>query len=77
MITTDPNELLRKIHHRMPIILTPEREKEWLDPDNTDKEYIKSLLKQYDPSLMDMYRVPFEIGNIRNQGPELIRPIDV
>ncbi|MBU0981838.1 SOS response-associated peptidase [Patescibacteria group bacterium] len=30
IITTSPNSLLKKIHHRMPVILTPEEEDIWL-----------------------------------------------
>jgi len=32
IITTKPNELVRTIHNRMPVILQPEDEELWLDP---------------------------------------------
>src|SRR5262249_54366085 len=32
VITTQPNELMRPIHHRMPVMLTPEECRTWLDP---------------------------------------------
>jgi putative SOS response-associated peptidase YedK len=31
IITTEPNELVRPIHNRMPVILLPEDEEQWLD----------------------------------------------
>jgi putative SOS response-associated peptidase YedK len=31
IITTEPNELVRPIHNRMPVILRPEDEEQWLD----------------------------------------------
>ena len=31
IITTKPNELVRTIHNRMPVILRPEDEDQWLD----------------------------------------------
>ena len=31
IITTEPNELLRPIHNRMPVILRPNDEEQWLD----------------------------------------------
>lgn len=51
-ITTAANSFTRKIHnggqnpYRMPLILQPEDEQHWLDPDLSDEE-IKSLLKVY------------------------------
>ncbi len=48
VITTRANPLLEKIHNtqkRMPVILTRENEKVWLD--NADKDTIQSLLKSY------------------------------
>ena len=32
IITTEPNEIVAKIHNRMPVILTKIEEEEWLDP---------------------------------------------
>lgn len=48
IITTKPNELMEDIHDRMPVILTDENEKEWLNPKNTDLDYLQSLLQPYD-----------------------------
>jgi putative SOS response-associated peptidase YedK len=31
IITTEPNELIEPIHNRMPVILQPEDEEQWLD----------------------------------------------
>ena len=36
IITTDPNEKLAKIHHRMPVIIDKSDAKEWLLSDNRD-----------------------------------------
>jgi SOS response associated peptidase (SRAP) len=35
IITTEPNELVRPIHNRMPVILQPEDEEQWLDVSRT------------------------------------------
>jgi putative SOS response-associated peptidase YedK len=35
IITTEPNELVRPIHNRMPVILRPEDEDQWLDASRT------------------------------------------
>ena len=35
IITTEPNELVRPIHNRMPVILRPQDEEQWLDASRT------------------------------------------
>ena len=42
IITTDPNELVRPIHNRMPVILRPEDEDQWLDASRTP--FVKSQI---------------------------------
>ena len=45
IITTEPNELVRPIHNRMPVILRPEDEEQWLDASRTAFNKAGSLLK--------------------------------
>jgi putative SOS response-associated peptidase YedK len=52
IITTQPNELVAPIHNRMPVILLPEDEDHWLDPDMTEPEGIVSLLRPYPAELL-------------------------
>ncbi|SHE57010.1 Putative SOS response-associated peptidase YedK [Tissierella praeacuta DSM 18095] len=48
IITTDANETMKEIHHRMPVILPREMEKYWLDTSSEDLDIIKSIMKPYD-----------------------------
>jgi putative SOS response-associated peptidase YedK len=57
IITTQPNELVVPIHTRMPVILLPEDEDHWLDPDMSEPEEIVSLLRPYPAELMTASRV--------------------
>jgi putative SOS response-associated peptidase YedK len=57
IITTQPNELVAPIHTRMPVILLPEDEDHWLDPDISEPEEIVSLLRPYPAELMTASRV--------------------
>jgi putative SOS response-associated peptidase YedK len=56
IITTQPNDLVAPIHNRMPVILLPEDEERWLDPDMTEPEAIVSLLHPYPAELMEASR---------------------
>jgi putative SOS response-associated peptidase YedK len=52
IITTQPNEVVAPIHNRMPVMLLPEDEERWLDPDMTEPEAIVSLLRPYPADLL-------------------------
>ena len=72
-ITTEPNELVAKIHHRMPAILPKSMEAEWLDPLSKPSQ-LKAMLKPYPAEKMQAHEVSKLVGNPKNQGPELIKP---
>lgn len=67
IITTQANDLLRPIHDRMPVILTPERFDSWLDP-STPLEDIRALLKPFEGA-MTAYPVGLRVNNARNDDP--------
>ncbi|MOA02760.1 putative SOS response-associated peptidase YedK [compost metagenome] len=72
IITTTPNDLMAEIHNRMPVILKPEDETEWLDRGNQDTTSLIKLLKPYNQQLMRAYPVSTAVGNVRNDAKELI-----
>jgi putative SOS response-associated peptidase YedK len=57
IITTEPNELVRPIHNRMPVILRPEDEEPWLDTSRTPFTKARSLLQPYPEELMEAHDV--------------------
>lgn len=72
IITTEPNSLMAEIHSRMPVILQPEHEAEWLARDNTDTDSLLKLLQPYDAAKMRAYPVSSAVGNVRNNTKELL-----
>ncbi|WP_091011992.1 MULTISPECIES: SOS response-associated peptidase [Paenibacillus] len=75
IITTEPNSLMEDIHNRMPAILRPDDEAEWLSRDNDDVQSLLSLLQPYQASEMRAYEVPKDVGNVRNNNEELIKEV--
>ena len=75
IITTRPNRLVQSIHDRMPVILGKEEEAVWLDRDNQNVPELVSLLNSYSSELMEAYPVSERVGNVRNDDPDLIKPI--
>jgi putative SOS response-associated peptidase YedK len=57
IITTEPNDFLRPIHDRMPVILPKNLEAAWIDPDNHNQKELLSILKAYPPDEMTMAEV--------------------
>ncbi|KAA8782491.1 SOS response-associated peptidase [Paenibacillus amylolyticus] len=75
IITTEPNSLMEDIHNRMPVILNPDDEAEWIGRNNEDVQSLLSLLKPYRASEMRAYEVPKEVGNVRNNNEDLIKGV--
>lgn len=75
VITTAPNQLMRNIHDRMPVILRPEDEKVWLDPSIQDPHLLDPLLRPLDPELMEAYEVGPAVNSPKNNSAELIQRI--
>jgi putative SOS response-associated peptidase YedK len=72
VITTDPNEVVQPLHDRMPVII-PERDYgRWLDVSNTQRLPV-DLLKPFDADKMTAWKVRKDVGNVKNDTPELIQ----
>ena len=48
IVTTEPNDLIRPIHDRMPVLLAPDREADWLDPERPVDELVSLLVPAAD-----------------------------
>src|SRR5262245_33769998 len=71
----EPNELVRTIHNRMPVILRPEDEEQWLDGYRIFFIKAKSLLQPYPEELMDAHDVSPIVNSAKYDGPECIQPV--
>lgn len=76
IITTRPNDKVRPIHHRMPVILQREEEDLWLDPGVQDPVILRPLLGPCDSENMRIYPVSRMVNSPKNDQPECILPID-
>jgi putative SOS response-associated peptidase YedK len=75
VITTGPNELMKDIHDRMPVILKPNDEKKWLDPSISNTSDLNKLLVPFDENLMETYEVSSLVNSPKNNSVELIQKI--
>jgi putative SOS response-associated peptidase YedK len=68
IITTEANPMMACIHNikkRMPLIIAPEDEKQWIDP-SLPSEQVKQLIRPFDQSRMKAYTVSRNVNNPRN-----------
>ena len=72
IITTEPNELVKEIHKRMPVILPPEAYSLWLSPEPNEK--LHELLLPFPASEMETFPVSTAVNNVRNDSPECQKP---
>lgn len=73
ILTTAANDFLRPIHERMPVILTPETESVWLDPNAKPTELLETL-QPYPSELMQYYEVSPQVNSPKNDTPACIEP---
>ncbi len=76
IITTEPNDLLRPIHNRMPVILPPTAYRRWLAPEEQPPAALQGLLRPYPAEEMVAYPVSTRVNDPRSQGPLLVEPLD-
>ncbi|WP_017734048.1 SOS response-associated peptidase [Nafulsella turpanensis] len=74
IITTEANELVRPIHDRMPVILSPEMEALWLDQ-NESQEGLLSLLEPYKADEMKAFAVSSLVNSPQNNLPEVLNSL--
>jgi putative SOS response-associated peptidase YedK len=73
LITCAPNELMRPIHDRMPVVLDPEAEALWIS-DTKDLDALLEVLRPAPADALVAREVGDLVNNVRNDGPELIAP---
>ncbi len=77
IITTEPNDLIRPLHHRMAVILDPDDYELWLSPDELPPMALKPLLTAYPAEQMAYYPISTLVNNVRNDSPECIKPLEL
>lgn len=77
IITTEPNELVKEIHNRMPVILRKEYEEIWLNKEVNDFKKLQSLLVPYPAEEMEAYPVSKKVNSPSYDSEDLIKPVKI
>lgn len=75
ILTTDAIGDLTRIHDRMPLIMPRENWAAWLDPDHPAPHELLATPGPERVSGIAVREVPALVNSVRNNGPELLRPV--
>jgi putative SOS response-associated peptidase YedK len=75
LLTTDANEFLAPLHHRMPVILDPQDYDEWLDPSVQKGDTLLHLMRPFSNEQMRAVAVSRIVNNPRNDEPGCVEPV--
>ena len=74
LVTKPANGVVKKIHHRSPVIVEPEDHDLWLRPADPPDRDIFSKMSTTSDEQFEMYEVSPFVNNARNDSEECIRP---
>jgi putative SOS response-associated peptidase YedK len=75
LLTTEPNELMRPVHNRMPVILDPNDYDLWLDLEVQKPELLQPLLRPYPSEEMMAYPVSKAVNKPSNDNAECVESL--
>lgn len=75
ILTTEANELIRPLHHRMAVMLAPEHYQVWLSP-KARAEELTLLMSPCPAEKMRVYEVSPQVNHPANDHPAVIEPFE-
>ena len=73
VVTTEPNDLVSSLHHRMAVVLDENEEATWL---TGDVDEVEQLLDPYPDDAMEAYPVSTQVNSPANDGPALVEEVE-
>lgn len=75
IVTTDASATIRDIHPRMPVILAPEAEAEWLDAAQSDPDTLLPLLRPLPDDALSFHAVSDRVNRPGFDEPACLEPV--
>jgi putative SOS response-associated peptidase YedK len=72
IVTGDANDLVGRIHDRMPVVIPKALRDAWLDPEHRDPESLLALLRAARTEAMEMFPVSRYVNSPDHEGPQCI-----
>ena len=77
ILTTEPNELMKPIHNRMPVIVNSQDYDLWLDSTVQKADALQPLLRSFSADEMQAYQVSMAVNNPRHESVACVEPMTV
>lgn len=77
IITTQADATVKPIHDRMPVILTPNGEKAWVDYENNDPEMLEEILRNENDHSLETFPVSKRVGNSSENDKGLVEKVEI
>ena len=75
LLTKEANHFMKEIHHRMPIILSKDKENEWIQPEKWNPYEAKQFLDKLQDEEFSKYRVSTYVNKASNNDMKCIESI--
>ncbi|WP_313447536.1 SOS response-associated peptidase family protein, partial [Pseudomonas sp.] len=76
IITADAQGGMVDVHDRRPVVFAPPLAREWMAAGTPKEQAEQMALNLGEPAeAFEWYRVSTAVGNVRNQGAELVKPL--
>jgi putative SOS response-associated peptidase YedK len=75
ILTADAAASIRKIHHRMPVMVKPEAYETWLDPAGIGQEDFRRLVSEQSYRDFETHPVDKAANSPENDDPSLFGPL--
>lgn len=73
VLTTDANEMMQPVHHRMPVLIAPDAYERWLDPKLSSRQELDDLLHPPPVEEMELFRVSELVNKVSNDSEACLR----
>jgi putative SOS response-associated peptidase YedK len=72
IVTCEPNDLVRNVHDRMPVILAPSAVDLWLSADELPSEVARSVLRPYPAAKMEAHPASMRLNKAGYDAPDVL-----
>jgi len=74
VLTTAANQMIARVHDRMPVVIRPEDFSRWLDCLNQEPRHVSDLMAPAPHDYFEAIRVSDLVNKVANSGPEVQEP---
>jgi putative SOS response-associated peptidase YedK len=74
ILTTEANDLMAPVHHRMPVVIPPEHRARWLDPTLERRDDLEDLLQPPDTENYEIFQVSEKVNSVANDSAACLEP---